>query len=211
MRDIDPSTARVLDLGAGPTPVPERRLKGKVRRVVGVDIDPVVLTNQAVDEAHVFDGATLPFSAASFDAVLSDWTIEHLREPLVTLKEIHRVLKPGASWWFRTTNSRHYVTMVSAYTPHWFHRLLANRARGLQPGDHDPWPAHYRMNSPAALRRGLAFAGFTTSELRLMEPDPSYMCFNPLAFRLGVAYERIVNSRESLAQFRLVISGKATK
>src|SRR3954452_7997261 len=52
----------VMDYGAGrgraaEDPVPFRRrlttLKGKVRKVVGADVDPVVLTNPLVDEAVV--------------------------------------------------------------------------------------------------------------------------------------------------------------
>ena len=39
----------------------------------------------------------------------------------------------------------------------------------------------------------------------------SYLKFNGLAFRLGVAYERLVNSTEMLAPLRANILGKLTK
>jgi len=66
------ASAKVLNVGAGPTPEPAlRRLRGEVGRLVGVDIDPVVLTNQDLDEAHVTDGVSLPFIDGEFDIVFS--------------------------------------------------------------------------------------------------------------------------------------------
>ena len=80
---IDGPNAVVLNVGAGPTPSPAmRRLRGRVKRLVGVDPDPVVKTNTDLDEAHVNDGVHLPFPEASFDAVYSDWTLEHVPEPI---------------------------------------------------------------------------------------------------------------------------------
>jgi SAM-dependent methyltransferase len=206
---IEPASAVLLDVGAGPTPPAHRCLRGKVRRLIGVDPDPIVLGNRCLDEAYVTDGVHLPFQDGEFDAVYSDWTVEHLSGPLPVLREINRVLKPGASYWFRTTNLRHYVTLVSALTPHWFHRLVANRARAIAKDEHDPWRVHYKMNTPQAVRRLLLQAGFESPEVRLLESHPSYLMFNPLAFRVGVAYERLVNRFRRLAPLRLIILGRA--
>lgn len=58
--------ATVFNVGAGPTPGPGlRRLRGEVGRLVGVDIDPIVHSNQDLDEAYVTDGAALPSLTAS--------------------------------------------------------------------------------------------------------------------------------------------------
>jgi ubiquinone/menaquinone biosynthesis C-methylase UbiE len=204
------ANAKVLNVGAGPTPEPAvRRLRGEVGRLVGVDVDPVVLTNQDLDEAHVGDGTSLPFPEAEFDFVYSDWTVEHVEKPVAFLREIRRVLKPGGELFFRTTNRGHYVTLVSAHTPHWFHKLVANRARDLKEDHHEPWPTYYRMNSRAVVRRQLQAAGFDGIAIELIEPYPVYLVFNPLAFRLGIAYERLVNRWAWSSRFRLILIARA--
>lgn len=209
---IDAANAVVLNVGAGPTPTPPMRcLRGRVKRLVGVDPDPIVHTNTDLDEAHVNDGIHLPFADESFDAVYSDWTLEHVPEPIPFLQEVHRVLKPGASYWFRTTNLGHYMTFVSARTPQWFHRLVANRARALPKDEHDPWPTRYQMNTPKSLRRAMLLAGFDSAEVRTIESWPAYLAFNPLAFRAGIVYERLVNRFQGLSRFRLIMMGRAQK
>lgn len=198
--------AKVLNVGAGPTPEPPlRRLRGEVGHLVGVDVDPVVLTNEDLDEALVTDGISLPFPQAEFDYAYSDWTVEHVDKPVAFLREIRRVLKPGGEFFFRTTNIAHYVTLVSSHTPHWFHRLVANRVRALSEDSHEPWPTYYRMNSRAVVRRQLEAAGFDQIAIKLIEPYPVYLAFNPIAFRIGVGYERFVNRWAWSSRFRLIL------
>ncbi len=204
------ANAKVLNVGAGPTPEPAlRRLRGEVGHLVGVDIDPVVMTNEDLDEAHVSDGVSLPFGDAEFDYVYSDWTVEHVEKPIPFLKEVRRVLKPGGVFFFRTTNRTHYVTLVAANTPQWFHKLVANRVRDLTSADHDPYVTYYRMNRPPVVRHKLAAAGFDQVQVELIEPYPVYLVFNPLAFRAGIAYERLVNRWRWSSRFRLILIARA--
>ena len=42
--------------------------------------------------------ADLPFEEASFDAVVGDYVVSHLGDPVARLARIRRVLRPGASW-----------------------------------------------------------------------------------------------------------------
>jgi SAM-dependent methyltransferase len=200
-----PGTAVVLNVGAGPTPPPARAMRGKFKRLEGVDPDSVVLSNTDLDLSHVNDGIVLPFQDASFDAAYSDWTLEHVEHPIPFLREVCRVLKPGASFWSRTPNRWHYVTLVSATTPHWFHMLVANRIRGLPVASHDPWPTYYRLNTPRAIRSAASTAGFSRSEIRLLESQPNYLKFNPIAFLVGVGYERLVNRFSSLDRLRFTM------
>jgi ubiquinone/menaquinone biosynthesis C-methylase UbiE len=202
--------SRVLNVGAGPMPEPGRRMRGLVGHLVGVDIDPVVMTNEDLDEAQVIDGVRLPYEDNLFDAVYSDWTMEHVEQPELLLREIHRVLKPGASYWLRTTNLHHYVTAIAAVTPHWFHTWALGKA-GVERADGGPWRTYYRSNTPARLRAQLLRAGFATCQIDTLEPNPTYLTFNSLTFLIGVGYERLVNVSARLGGLRLIVLAKATK
>ena len=199
----------VLNLGAGPpTRQPVRVLRGEVRRLMGADIDPIVLENDELDEAAVIENGQLPFGDRTFDTVVSDFVLEHVTDPVQFLTEVHRVLKPGRPFLFRTPNIFHYVTTISRFTPHWFHRLVANRARGLAKEAAEPWETHYRMNSRRRLSSLAQAAGFRQVELRVEEAQPSYMLFHPLPFFVGLMWERTVNRSDRLEGLRVHIFGR---
>jgi SAM-dependent methyltransferase len=204
----------LLNLGAGP---PAERgsirvLKGEVARVVGADIDPEVLRNPELDEAHVIPADhRLPFESNTFDAVLCDWVLEHVASPSEFLAEVYRVLKKGGAFFFRTPNSWHYVAIISKLTPDWFHHRVANWARGYPATAHDPWPTHYRLNSRKVVNSEGRKAGFDQIELRMWEPEPRYLVFHILPFLAGVGYERIVNRFKMLEGLRAGIFGRMVK
>lgn len=202
----------VLNLGAGLTADSKiKSLKGEVREVVGVDIDPEVLTNKDLDRAFVINNNRIPFEDNYFDLAWADYVMEHVENPANFLSETWRVLKPGASFFFRTPNMYHYVSLLSRMTPHWFHELVANRARRMPADAHEPYPTRYLFNNNTKVRNGARVAGFSQVELKFVETEPSYLLFHPLAFKLGVAYERTVNRYEYLYHLRANIFGRLQK
>lgn len=89
-----PHGALVLDAGAGESP---HRELFRTQRYVAVDLaigDPG--WNYSNLDA-IADLAALPFRSNVFAAALNVVTLEHLRDPALALREISRVLKPGAS------------------------------------------------------------------------------------------------------------------
>src|SRR5215207_621802 len=98
--------ARVLEAGSGPG-----RLAIKLAelapdiQVTGVDVTPEMVekanslaTNSGVAdrvEFRVGDVASLPFPDASFDVVVSTFSLHHWPNPAKGLEEIYRVLRPG--------------------------------------------------------------------------------------------------------------------
>lgn len=153
----------VLDFGAGRGgPFADTRskfrsqigiLKGRVKRIVGVDIDDAVLENPFMDETHVIDpAAPLPFADNTFDLIYSDWVLEHVATPEQFEREAHRVLKPGGWFCARTPNRWGLTGLATNLVPNSLHvRVLAH----LQPGREarDVFPTTYRLNSRSRLRR----------------------------------------------------------
>jgi SAM-dependent methyltransferase len=204
----------MLNLGAGgPAPRGKIRVfKGEVARVSGADIDPEVMSNPELDDAHVITpGGKLPFADGTFDLILSDWVVEHIGEPARFLSEVVRVLRDGGSFFFRTPNKHHYVGLIASITPHWFHELVADRARAVRWTAHEPWPTYYRLNSRRVIEGAANVAGFGTVEVRLCEGIPAYLLFNSLAFILGVGYERLVNRYRALEVLRAEIFARLAK
>lgn len=203
-RDAIPAGASILEIGAGPTNRTTEMLASH-GRVTGLDVDPDVKHNRFLQRAEVYDGSGFPFADATFDACVSDYVLEHVPNVREHFAEVHRVLKPGGCWTVRTPNRFHYVTMVASLTPHWFHRLVANRLRANPEDAHDPYPTVYAANSRGAITSLATSSGFVVEELRMIEKEPSYGMASPLLFYPFLAYERIVNATEVLAPLRVNI------
>lgn len=155
--------AVVVDFGAGRggfTEEPDsylrrlRTLRGRVARVIGVDVDPVVTQNPSVDEAIVWDPhAAIDLPDASVDVVVSDFTFEHVEDPAPVAAELDRILKPGGWICARTPNRWGYIALGARLVPN---RLHARALRRLQPGrraERDVFPTRYRMNTRGTIRR----------------------------------------------------------
>jgi SAM-dependent methyltransferase len=96
-----------------------------------------------------------PFAARSFDVVLFCEIVEHLLEdPLFTLREIHRVLKPGGTLIVTTPNVARLENVA---------RLLAGANIYDPYSGYGPYGRHNREYTLSELRQLLMHAGFTVA------------------------------------------------
>ncbi len=199
--------AVVLDLGCGGGKE-NTDLRSESAFVVGCDISHEVTRNRYVSERVRGNCYALPFCSASFDLVFMDFVLEHLEDPERCASETFRVLKRGGYLVFRTPNLYHYVSVIGALTPHWFHQLIANRVRGLsQTSDHGVCRTYYRANTRRTVKDVFTAAGFVTEEIIMVEREPSYLMFARSALVVGYCYERLVNRYKWLSGVRSNIFG----
>lgn len=194
----------VLDLGCGPGRK-ETDFRKACAFVVGCDYTNAVARNAFVSAGLRGDAYKLPFKDESFDAVITDFVLEHLEFADQAASEIARVLKPGGSLFFRTPNLYHYVTFISRITPHSFHERVVRKLEESE--EAEPFQTFYRMNTQRDVRQVFSRAGLEPAELRMVEKEPHYLTFAAPAFLLGCCYERVVNKFESLSGLRSNIFG----
>jgi len=183
-----PAGGDVLEVGAGSgvglqTQMP---LKSHVNRYAGVDIDPRVMDNPHLHEAHVADAVALPFEDNSFDLVFHTMVAEHLADPTASVQESLRVLKPGGLLMFHTVSFWSYASLIAAATPHWFH-LFFVRYLGMGRIEEDVFPTHYRINTASAIR-GIARELGVAAQVENIPVPPAYLAFSYPTWRLGVLF-----------------------
>ncbi len=99
-----PPGARVLDVATGTGMVAAELLaRGRELTVVGLDQSPQMLAAARTrfagdDRVELVEGEAerLPFADASFDALTFTYLLRYVEDPAATLRELARVVKPGA-------------------------------------------------------------------------------------------------------------------
>lgn len=192
----------VLDVGAGAGIVKLMNFRGIARKVCGIDLDSRVLDNEMLDEAKIADGGAIPYPDDYFDIVFSDNVVEHLKNPIAVFGEIHRVLKPGGRFLFKTPNRNHYMPMIAIITPLRFHKFY-NKLRGRNYSD--TFPTEYRCNTRRSISDTANALGFRVECIKFLESRPEYLRLSSVTYVIGLIYERFVNRFKLLEGFRIVI------
>lgn len=146
---------RVLDICCGPGMLAAGALE-RDAEAVGLDFSAqaVELARRLVPKGRFQQGdaQALPFSAGSFDAVLCGYGVMHLPEPAAALREIQRVLRPGA---------RAALSVWDASGVGFTLVYEAVRARGSMNVTLPHGPDFFQLGSPDRMQAALAEVGFT--------------------------------------------------
>lgn len=198
-RHLD-SSMRVLDVGAGAGEENPYSIKGRVRRLVGIDRDPRVGRNPLLDAGFLADGGALPFKDDSFDLAFCIYVLEHIASPGSLASELARVIRPGGYFLALTPSRFHYVSLIAACTPTAFHQWI-NEKRGRKA--RDTFPTQYKLNSRRQVQSHFGTVGFDLVEFDSFEVQPNYLMFSTPTFLAGSIYERVVNACDCLASLRV--------
>jgi SAM-dependent methyltransferase len=122
--DLSPTgPGEILDIGCGATKVPG---------AIGLDISP----DTAADIVHDLDEFPYPIEDSTFDQILLQDVIEHVREPIRVFEELHRIARPGARIQLRTP---HFSSVLAYGDPTHRHYFSTVAIRSLA----EPRFAHY--------------------------------------------------------------------
>jgi 2-polyprenyl-3-methyl-5-hydroxy-6-metoxy-1,4-benzoquinol methylase len=142
--------ARLLDVGCGNGQfLVEMRAAGWTVEGVETDARAVAHARErgvAVRQSSVEDGAYPP---QTFDTVTMSHVLEHLHDPVATLRSVRELLREDGVLWVATPN------LASPG-----HARYGRAWRGLEP------PRHLVLFTPSALRRALDRAGFRVAEVQ---------------------------------------------
>jgi SAM-dependent methyltransferase len=135
---------RLLDVGCGSGALPQF-MQELGWRAEGVDFDPEAARNAAAKGVmvHVGELAAQHFPDGAFDAVTMSHFIEHVHDPLLLLRECHRILKPGGR-----------LVVVTPNNASFGHHIYKENWRGLEP------PRHLHLFNIACLDTLAARSGF---------------------------------------------------
>lgn len=126
----------------------------KAGKAIGVDIFEAPKVQSETDTHYVQgDVRSLPFADNSVDLVTLRFVVEHL-EKKQDLLDIARVLKPGGELMIVTTNLLSPFIAIGQLFPYSLKTRLIQSVFSVQ--SEDVFPTHHPMNTPAAMRRGIA-------------------------------------------------------
>jgi SAM-dependent methyltransferase len=169
------------------------KMQGKVKKVIGLDVDEAIAEHPYLDERHVITAnGSFPLADGIADILLSDWTFEHVEDPQNTAGEIERVLKPGGWLCARTPNKWGYVGMGSRFIPNGMH---VNLLKQLSPKRKafDVFPVAYKLNTVADLKKHFPASRWSHHSF-VTTNTPRFYGSSPLLFSAIDFYQTVAPS-----------------
>jgi 2-polyprenyl-3-methyl-5-hydroxy-6-metoxy-1,4-benzoquinol methylase len=131
-----------------------------------VDIDETQLRNNRYAEVKILgDIQTYSFPPGSFELIVCNTVIEHLRQPDQAIKHFYEALAPGGLLFIGAPHPASLSGLVTKYSPHWFHvwfyKVALGRKNAGQPGQPPFRTVYHRIVHPHVLIDFCKALGFT--------------------------------------------------
>ena len=184
-----------LDVGGGRDVFPENprlasQLAKRCKRLVGIDPSENILQNTFVHDRQQSLLEDSQFTE-KFDLVTARMVVEHVEVPHAFVEAISRHLKPTGIVVIFTVDFVSVISMVSRFTPLWFHHFVKKTLWGT--AEEDTFPVVYKMNSRRQLNKLFCHAGF--KELKFMSlDDMSSLGWSSLSLKAGLICQRILKT-----------------
>src|SRR5581483_10099826 len=164
VRELLPPDGVALDVGCGrgtqgDDPVRVRRdlriLRGRCRKVIGIDVDPLGAENAFIDEFRLITiDRDWPVEEASVDLALADFVVEHVDDTDAFFTQVARALRPGGYLCIRTINVNSYLGVASRLVLSDRHYKVLRRTHVSRQAE-DVFPTLYHCNTRRRLRGAL--------------------------------------------------------
>lgn len=184
-RYVNPSVDWI-EMGCGHSVLPswrssqERQLVKNCKAIFGIDYDwPSLKAHSTISKKLRGDITRLPFREEAFDLVTANMVVEHLDNPALQFKEIHRILRPKGVFLFHTPNAYGYGVLLSLLVPEAIKGKLIHLVEGRE--EHDIFETHYAANTEKSIRRLAQGTGFEIVEMHLLVTDAIFAMVPPLA------------------------------
>ena len=165
-----------------------RNLKGKVAKVIGIDVDQCAENNPFLDEFHLIESGPWPIEEDSIDLVVCDNVLEHIGDPDLFFKEVRRVLRDSGFLCIRTPNRWSYVSLMARLIPNKYHsRVITLVQDGRK--EEDVFPTFYNCNSIGKIKKMMKMYGLQCVVYGY-ESEPHYLSFSRIAYFFGVLHQR---------------------
>ncbi|HEX7472536.1 MAG TPA: class I SAM-dependent methyltransferase [Candidatus Limnocylindrales bacterium] len=186
----------VLDAGCGRISA-LRAYRPRIGRFVGADIHaqaPGALPH--LDEFVVVNLCTDAdaFPPATFDVILSSFTVEHFTDPAAAFRHLRRWLRPGGRLIISTVNRRHPFVHAYLALPQ---RVRRSLQRLVKASAADAHPLVGACNDPRSIERALRAAGFIDVRLTTVSHLARAWGRRRVTRALGVVGDRLARGTPS--------------
>lgn len=140
------------------------------------------LRDQSIPRYMRADIYRQPFKNSSIDFISCRWVFEHLQNPEAVMIEFLRILKPGGHLLIRTTNRKHYISILSRLLPMSIKRKIVKS---------EIFPTYFLFNDNLVIER--FFNNHPEWGICRIEYIENLHYMNPLVFVFSILYDMVLN------------------